>query len=194
MSDSLWTILQHEATKLASGERILSKILTELILDRESLPDALSWRLSSRLAKGSVPEDDLRGLFRKSLESSTELIEAIEADLLAVRERDPACNDYISPFLYFKGFQALCSYRVGHHLWSEGRREIALYLQSLTSIVYSVTSIRLPKLEKALYRSCNRICYGRDNLIDDNVSILHEVTLGGTGKERGSSSQIRSRS
>ena len=70
MSDSMWSKLREEATSLASRERILSKILTELILERESLSDALSWRLSSRLAKGSVPEDDLRGLFRKSLESS----------------------------------------------------------------------------------------------------------------------------
>ena len=104
----MWSKLREEATSLASRERILSKILTELILERESLSDALSWRLSSRLAKGSVPEDDLRGLFRKSLESSEEVMGAIEADLLAVRDRDPACDDFISPFLYFKGFQALC--------------------------------------------------------------------------------------
>lgn len=186
MSDSMWSKLREEATSLASRERILSKILTELILERESLSDALSWRLSSRLAKGSVPEDDLRGLFRKSLESSEEVMDAIEADLLAVRDRDPACDDFISPFLYFKGFQALCSYRVGHALWNADRREIALYLQSLTSIVYSVDIHPAARIGKGIMLDhATGFVAGETTVIENDVSILHEVTLGGTGKERG---------
>ena len=108
MSESfVWKSLLEEARSVASRERILSKILTEYVLERDSLADALSWRLSSRLAKGSVPETDLRELFRECHLGSDELMEAVDCDFKAVRERDPACDDFLSPFLYFKGFQAL---------------------------------------------------------------------------------------
>ena len=95
----IWESLRSEALKVAEKERILAKILNEFVLERENLEDALSWRLSSRLAKGSVPENDLRDLFRKTLSDSSESMNSIESDLIAVRERDPACNNHLSPFL-----------------------------------------------------------------------------------------------
>ena len=108
MSESfVWKSLLEEARSVASKERILSKVLTEYVLERDSLADALSWRLSSCLAKGSVPKTDLRELFNECHLGSGELLECVERDLEAVRERDPACDDFLSPFLYFKGFQAL---------------------------------------------------------------------------------------
>ena len=121
-NSSVWQSLRDEASAVASRERILAKILTEYILERTSLEDALSWRLSSRIAKGTVPESDLRDLFKTSYCSDPKIIDSIENDLMAVKERDPACTDFLSPFLYFKGFQALSAYRVGHWLWEEGRK------------------------------------------------------------------------
>lgn len=187
MSDSLvWKSLLEEARSVASKERILSKVLTEYVLERQSLGDALSWRLASRLAKGSVPETDLRELFNECLHQSDELLECVEHDLEAVRERDPACGDFLSPFLYFKGFQALCAYRVGHYLWKNDRRDLALYLQSLIAVVYSVDIHPAAVIGKGiLLDHATGFVAGETTVIEDDVSILHEVTLGGTGKDRG---------
>ena len=117
INSSVWQSLRNEATAVASRERILAKVLTEYVLERSSLEDALSWRLSSRLAKGAVPSNDLRELLLHAYNSVPTIIKSIERDLEAVKERDPACDDFLSPFLYFKGFQALSAYRVSHWLW-----------------------------------------------------------------------------
>lgn len=181
-----WNKLREEASIIASKERILSKILTEYVLERESFEDALSWRLSTRLAKGSVPANDLRELLLSSFIESETILNQIEADLHAVKERDPACHDFISPFLYFKGFQALCVYRASNFLWNNKRKDISLYLQSLTSIVYSVDIHPAAKIGKGiLLDHATGFVAGETTVIEDDVSILHEVTLGGTGKEGG---------
>ena len=181
-----WNKLREEASIIASKERILSKILTEYVLERESFEDALSWRLSTRLAKGSVPANDLRELLLSSFIESETILNQIEADLHAVKERDPACHDFISPFLYFEGFQALCVYRASNFLWNNKRKDISLYLQSLTSIVYSVDIHPAAKIGKGiLLDHATGFVAGETTVIEDDVSILHEVTLGGTGKEGG---------
>ena len=141
-SSSVWQSLRSEAETVASRERILAKVLMEFVLERSSLEDALSWRISSRLAKGTVPESDLRDLFHSSYVSDPYMIISIERDLEAVKERDPACDGFLSPFLYFKGFQALSAYRVSHWLWHQDRKDLAQYLQSLISVSY--THLTLP--------------------------------------------------
>ena len=187
MNDStVWKTLVEEAREIASKERILSKVLTEFILERESLSDALGWRLASRLVKNSVPESDIRDLIKKAFEEDIEMLQSVESDLIAVTERDPACNDFISPFLYFKGFQALCCYRVAHFLWQKNRKDLALYLQSLVAVVYSVDIHPAATIGKGiLLDHATGFVAGETTVIEDNVSILHEVTLGGTGKDRG---------
>ena len=183
---SIWNSLLEEARSVASKERILSNVLTEYVLERDSLGDALSWRLSSRLAKGSVSELELRELFQDCFSHSEDVLAAVERDLLAVKERDPACNDFLSPFLYFKGFQALSAYRSAHYLWKAGRRDLALYLQSLIAVVYSVDIHPAAVIGKGiLLDHATGFVAGETTVIDDDVSILHEVTLGGTGKARG---------
>ena len=187
MSDSsVWKSLFGEARLVAEKERILSKVLTEFVLERNSLGDALSWRLSSRLAKGSVPETDLRELFLECFVECGEVLLCVERDLEAVKERDPACHDFLSPFLYFKGFQALCAYRVSNYLWKRDRKDLALYLQSLIAVVYSVDIHPAAVIGKGiLLDHATGFVAGETTVIEDDVSILHEVTLGGTGKERG---------
>ena len=183
---TVWQNLIGEAQEVAAKEKILSRVLTEFILERESLSDALGWRLAARLVKNSVPESDIRELIKTTFEESVGLIESVEADLIAVTERDPACNDFISPFLYYKGFQALCCHRVANSLWSINRKELAMYLQSLVAVVYSVDIHPAAEIGKGiLLDHATSFVAGETTVIDDNVSILHEVTLGGTGKERG---------
>lgn len=183
---STWSVLQEEAAEVASKERILSKIITEYVLERSSFADALSWRLSARLAKGSVPANDLRELLFSTYQHSKNILSKVEKDLHAFKERDPACHDFISPFLYFKGFQALSAYRVSNYLWNHNREDIALYLQSLISIVYSVDIHPAATIGSGiLLDHATGFVAGETTVIEDNVSILHEVTLGGTGKDGG---------
>lgn len=185
-NSSVWQSLRNEATSVASRERILAKVLTEYVLERNSLEDALSWRLSARLAKGTVPESDLRVLFHDAYTTDPSIIESIEYDLSAVKQRDPACEDFLSPFLYFKGFQALSAYRVAHWLWGQNRKDLSLYLQSLISVVYGVDIHPAAVIGKGiLLDHATGFVAGETTVIDDDVSILHEVTLGGTGKDRG---------
>lgn len=182
----IWPSLRAEAEKVASTEKILAKVLSEYVLERSSLADALSWRLSSRLAKGSVPESDLRELIEDCFSNSEQSLQSVVRDLEAVKQRDPACNDLLSPFMYFKGFQALCAHRVGHQLWLQDRKQLALYLQSLVALVYSVDIHPAAVIGKGiLLDHATGFVAGETCVIEDDVSILHEVTLGGTGKERG---------
>jgi len=185
-SESVWKILLKEAKTVAAKERILSKVIVEYILDRESLADALGWRLASRLVKSSVPENDIRELIKKAFDEDNDLLRSVELDLIAVTERDPACNDFLSPFLYFKGFQALSCYRVANYLWKQNRNELALYLQSLIAVVYSVDIHPAASIGHGiLLDHATGFVAGETTVIENDVSILHEVTLGGTGKERG---------
>ena len=110
----------------------------------------------------------------------------VRADLSAVFDRDPACNSYLEPFLYFKGFQALQAYRVAHWLWSNGRRALALYVQSRTSEVYGVDIHPAARIGRGiLIDHATSVVVGETAVIEDEVSLLHGVTLGGTGKETG---------
>ena len=110
-----------------------------------------------------VPANDLKELLLSSFVNSEIISQQVEADLYAVKERDPACHDFISPFLYFKGFQALCAYRASNYLWSVDRKDIALYLQSLISIVYSVDIHPAAKIGKGILLYRNWLCCRRDH-------------------------------
>jgi len=114
------------------------------------------------------------------------IAEAIRADLQAVVTRDPACRGYSVPLLYFKGFHALQSYRVGHHFWTTDRNALALYLQSRISEVFAVDIHPGARIGKGiLFDHATSVVIGETSVIEDDFSMLHEVTLGGTGKEGG---------
>ena len=185
-NEEVWNTLRQEAEAVAAKERILSKVLTEFVLERDSFADALGWRLAARLGRSSVPETDLRELIRDAFLDDSESLDKVCSDVRAVRDRDPACRDFLSPFLYFKGFQALAGFRAANYLWRQDRRELAQYLQSLIAAVYAVDIHPAANIGKGiLLDHATGFVAGETTVIEDNVSILHEVTLGGTGKDRG---------
>lgn len=185
-NEDVWPALRQEAEQVAAGEPILAKVLDEFVLQRDSFADALGWRVAARLGRSSVPEKDLRELIRDTFLDEPESLAKVCVDARAVRERDPACRDFLSPFLYFKGFQALSAYRVAHYLWRCDRRDLAQYLQSLVAAVYAVDVHPAAAIGQGiLLDHATGFVAGETTVIEDDVSILHEVTLGGTGKERG---------
>lgn len=183
---TLWSQMFAAASQLAAEEPALSGLLYEVILDRDNMQEALAVRLSRKLAYHSTPEGYLRDVFVEAFASSPEVMQHIVADMVAVEERDPACMGILCPLLYFKGFQSLTCYRVAHYLWGQGRQHLALYLQSLISEVFGVDIHPAARIGCGiLLDHATSFVAGETSLIENDVSILHEVTLGGTGKERG---------
>ena len=184
--DALWKIILEDACAIAQRESALHNLLDEMVLKRASLEEALSVRLSRKLAYHSTPEGYLKEVFMEAFCADKTIGQSICEDIIAVRERDPACRNFITPMLYFKGFQAITCYRVGHYLWRRRREDLALYLQSLVSEVFAVDIHPAAMIGCGiLLDHATSFVAGETSVIEDNVSILHEVTLGGTGKETG---------
>lgn len=178
--------LLEEARKAAAAEPVLAQLIHESILDCDSLEASLAHRISRKLGHHAVSEPYLHDLFEETLKACPEIGQQARKDIVAIDERDPASRGYLSPVLYFKGFQALTAYRIAHQLWQDSRREMSLYLQSIISQVFAVDIHPAARIGSGiLFDHATSIVIGETAVIDDHVSILHEVTLGGTGKARG---------
>lgn len=186
-SDVVWQEMRREARLDAEEEPIIASFLHVTILNHKTLERALAFHLANKLGCTSLLLPiTVAELFGEVFESSPAIREAIRDDIRAVRERDPACRGYSVPFLHFKGFQALQSYRVAHWLWGQGRHALALALQSRISETFGVDIHPAARIGQGiLFDHATGIVIGETAVVGDNVSILHEVTLGGTGKETG---------
>ena len=184
-SPPVWAALRNEAYAIAKSEAALASLVVTTILNHESLGDALSYQLARKLGDQQFPAMSLRDVCEEAYGREPALVEIAEADLMAVFERDPACKGYVQPFLFFKGFQALQSYRIAHWLWTQGRETLALYLQSRNSELFQVDSHPGARLGNGLFFDhATGIVIGETAVIGDDVSMLHGVTLGGTSTER----------
>lgn len=184
--DPVWRKLLEEARVAAEREPVLSELIHESILNCETLEACLAHRISRKLGHHAVSEPFLHDLFLDILDSSPVIGAQARSDIAAIDSRDPASRGYLSPVLYFKGFQALTAHRIAHHLWVQDRREIALYLQSIISQIFSVDIHPAARIGSGiLFDHATSIVIGETAVVEDHVSILHEVTLGGTGKDRG---------
>jgi len=184
--DPLWDELRQEATNISHREPALTGLMSEVVLQRHSLEEALSVRLSRKLAYHATPEGYLKEVFMEAFRADPRIGQQVRNDINAVNERDPACPHALYPVLYYKGFQALTCYRIAHHLLSHKRHDLAFYLQSLISEVFAVDIHPAARIGSGiLLDHATSFVAGETAVIEDDVSILHEVTLGGTGKERG---------
>jgi serine O-acetyltransferase len=161
-------------------------MLREFVLDHATFGDALALRLGAKLVYHSERGGHLHEIFREAFTEDPVILNQIRADLRAVMDRDPACDSLLTPFLWFKGFQAITCHRVAHWLWNHQRQNFARYLQSLVSEVFAVDIHPAAKLGSGiLLDHATGFVVGETAVIEDDVSILHAVTLGGTGKDRG---------
>lgn len=185
-ADGVWQSLRVEAARKAEGEPVLASYLHATILNHRRLEDALSFHLASKLETASLGAMSLREFMNEALEHSPEMRRAIRADLEAVVRRDPAAHGFSEPFLHYKGFHALEAYRVAHWLWQAGRHALAGYLQNRISEVFAVDIHPAARIGKGiLIDHATSVVIGETAVVDDDVSMLHEVTLGGTGKTTG---------
>jgi serine O-acetyltransferase len=182
----VWAALRSEAQYIAKTEPSLASLVNAVILRHDTIGHALSFQLARKLGDQELRAMSLREVIEEALAADASIIEAVEADLRAVFERDPACKGYLQPFLYFKGFLALETHRVAHWLHNQGREPLALYLQSRMSELFQVDINPASRIGKGVFLDHGTgIVIGETAVIGDDVSILQGVTLGGTGAERG---------
>jgi len=183
---ALWDQLRSEVIAMASAEPLLANYLCKTIIDHASLIDALAELLAGKLASQNVPTKVLVEVIANTLRSSSAIQNAIALDLLATSERDPASKGIANPFLNYKGFHALEAYRVGHALWLNGRQSLAYYFQGRMSEVFSVDIHPAAIIGYGVFIDHGTgIVIGETAVVDNDVSILQGVTLGGTGKASG---------
>ena len=189
-----WQQIQADATKIVEVSKkerlsfgLINTIYNTAVLSHSSLPEALASLMAAKLHSDEAPRQTLQKLFHDILGKSEAMCAQILADLKAVVQRDPAADkQMITPFLFFKGFHALQTYRIAHWLWNHDEKAIAYFLQSRSSLVFSVDIHPAAKLGSGLlFDHATGIVIGETAVIGNNVSMLHGVTLGGTGKHGG---------
>ncbi len=184
--DPVWQRIRKEAAQAIIDEPLMGGIFHSSVLHHKSLEHALAFRLSQKLASAELSEQILREIMDAAHADAPELGEAARADIVATFERDPACTRFLKPLLYFKGFQAVQAYRIAHWLCEQGRTDFANLIQMRVSEVFGVDIHPGARIGKGIMIDhAHSIVIGETAVVGDNVSMLHSVTLGGTGKEDG---------
>ncbi|MGR3466759.1 MAG: serine O-acetyltransferase, partial [Shimia sp.] len=182
--DPVWSRIVEEAEAAIGCEPLLGGMIHASILHHDGFERALSYRIATKLATADMSEQLVREVADEAFATEPELGHAARADAVAVFDRDPACHRLMQPMLYFKGFQAVQAYRVGHWLWGEGRMDLAYYVQARVSEVFGIDIHPAARIGKGIMIDhAHSIVIGETAVVGDNVSMLHSVTLGGTGKE-----------
>ena len=182
--DPVWTRLREEAEEVARREPELSSFIYSSILHHDAFEQAVVHRIAERLDHADVSGELIRQAYADALEDDPSIGDAFRADIVATIDRDPAAHRYIDPLLYFKGFHAIQTHRLAHWLWKKGRKDFALYLQSRSSAVFATDINPNARIGRGIFLDhATGLVVGETAAIDDDVSILHGVTLGGTGKE-----------
>ncbi len=186
VADPLWQRIRREAAEVIEDEPLLGGLVHSSLLHHATLEDALAYRVALKLASGEMSEQLLREIAGAAMAEDPGIGRAARADLEAVFDRDPACHRLIQPILFFKGYQALQAYRIAHRLWLTGRRAMAWFLQMRISEAFGVDIHPGARIGKGIMIDhAHSIVIGETAVVADNVSMLHSVTLGGTGKEDG---------
>ncbi len=185
-ADPIFSRLHVEAEEAVAREPEMAGFIRPAILNLHSLEEVVADRVAARLDHGAVPGALIRAHYLEAISEDATLGEAFRADILAVADRDPACTRLLDPVLYFKGFHAIQTHRLAHWMWNRGRKDFALYLQSRASEVFQTDVHPAAKIGKGLFLDhATGLVVGSTAVIEDDVSILQDVTLGGTGKEGG---------
>lgn len=184
--DPLWTRVRTEAETVVRDEPQLASFFVATILNHPSLEAAVAHRVATRLGHASLSSELVAHGFHEALQDDVRIGQSMRADILAVMDRDPATTRALEPLLYFKGFHAIQAHRLAHWYWGQGRRDLALYLQSRSSEVFQTDIHPAARIGRGVFFDhATGVVIGSTAVIEDDVSILHAVTLGGTGKHGG---------
>jgi serine O-acetyltransferase len=184
--DPLWARIRTEAEAVVRQEPQLAAFIYASLLEHDALASAVVQRISDTLDHPVVGTAAIREAFFEALADAPDISDAFRADIVATYDRDPATTRFLEPVLYFKGFHAIQTYRLAHWLWGKHRRDFALYLQSRSSAVFQTDIHPAAKIGRGIFLDhATGLVVGETAVVDDDVSLLHGVTLGGTGNETG---------
>ncbi|MEJ6398049.1 serine O-acetyltransferase [Yoonia sp. 208BN28-4] len=182
--DPVWHRICEEAEAAIKAEPLMGGLIHSGILHHSALSAALAYRISMKLSSPEMSEQILREIVDQTFEEDPAIVEASRADLMAIFDRDPACHRLMQPLLFFKGFQAVQSYRIAHSLFTAGRKDLAYFVQMRVSEAFGVDIHPAARIGRGIMIDhAHSIVIGETAVVGDNVSMLHSVTLGGTGKE-----------
>ena len=184
--DPVWTRIRREAEEIAQREPEIASFIYATVLQNDTLEAAIVQRIADRLDSPEVSGDLIRQAFEGAIDEMPALGEIFRADIAAIFDRDPATQRYTDPVLYYKGFHAIQTYRLAHWLWVKGRKDFAYYLQSRSSAVFQCDIHPAARIGLGIFLDhATGLVVGETSVIGNDVSILHGVTLGGSGKEVG---------
>jgi len=184
--DPVWTRIRGEAEEVVRREPELASFIYASILHHETLEGAVVHRVAQRLDHADVSGELIRQAYTDALKDAPSIAAAFRADIVATIDRDPASDRYLDPVLYFKGFHAIQTHRLTHWLWQKGRKDFALYLQSRSSAAFQTDINPAARIGRGIFLDhATGFVVGETSVIEDDVSILQDVTLGGTGKMDG---------
>jgi serine O-acetyltransferase len=184
--DPVWSRIRNEADEVLRLEPELASFIYASILHHDTLEAAVIRRVAERLDHADVSGELIRQAYTDALQDDSSIGAAFRADIAATIDRDPASDRYLDPVLYFKGFHAIQTHRLAHWLWHKGRKDFALYLQSRSSAVFQTDINPNARIGRGIFLDhATGLVVGQTAVIDDDVSMLQDVTLGGTGKQDG---------
>jgi len=185
-SEIIWKKIHASAKNMLVQEPALESLVYQVVLANDTMGQGLGQLLAHHQFDTLMGYDELSVLFQSVYAKSPEIVERAAADLEAVIDGDPAATDHLVPYLYFKGFHALQTYRVAHVLWQDGREHMALFLQNRSSLLYGVDIHPAAQIGKGImFDHATGIVIGETSVVEDGVAIFHGATLGGTGTQRG---------
>ena len=186
VADNFWQTLKQEARELVEREPLLASYVHACVLTHHNFESALSFILSNKMTDEVMPALAIREVLDEAYLLRPDIVEAAIADISAVYERDPAVKSYLTVLIHFKGFQSIQVHRLAHYLWNKERSDLALFIQSRNSEVFGVDIHPAAKIGfGVMFDHATGIVVGETCVIEDNVSIMQSVTLGGTGNESG---------
>jgi serine O-acetyltransferase len=184
--DPVWARIRREAEEVVRREPELASFIYSTVLHHDALEAAVVYRLAERLNHAALSSGLIRQAYMDALRDEPSIGEIFRADIMATCDRDPATRRLIEPVLYYKGFHAIQTHRLAHWLWNKGRRDFALYLQSRSSAAFGADIHPAAKIGRGIFLDhATALVVGETAVIEDDVSLLHDVTIGGTGKEAG---------
>ena len=187
LSKNIWELIKLDAKSAIKNDNDISSLINYFILDMKDFPSALCNLFATKLmGRGFLEYKELTRIAREGLRLDTDLVESSAKDIQAFYERDPACTKYFEPFLFYKGFIAVQSYRIARAKFLDNKVELSKFIQMRSSELFGVDLHPAASIGSGLMIDhAHSIVVGATSVIEDNVSMLHSVTLGGTGKETG---------
>ena len=181
--DPIWASVRNEAVEAVERDPLLAAFMYSTIINHETLEEAVVHRISQRLDHPDLSADLIRQTYLEMMKQRADWSVEVRVDIQAYYDRDPACDRFLMPVLYFKGFHAIQTHRLAHWLWHQGRKDFAFYLQSRSSALFQTDIHPAARLGKGIFIDhATGLVIGETAVVEDNVSMLHGVTLGGTGK------------